>query len=277
MRRLLDRYLLSGIAYVGEMGGGTGGGTPPAAGGNGIIEPGETGNNSPPLFGQDDDGEGESLDFLEAFKPEGSDDDEDFNGDIDDTNRQPYMFQDMTQERVAALENEVKETIKRINFPANLIPEDFDPSNREQLAAMLTRSTQASVRAAMNVVFKPVQAAIAHMMQQLPQMMDSKIESAGNGLRARSALEELVPEINDSKWGPMVRMMDDTLRKNGKKARERAQTIRKTLNQMGAKSTVPANGSRRRSTGVDGMSGGLNTGTAALDNFFGVFAGNAKK
>lgn len=217
----------------------------------------------------DDDGDDDLSSILNAFNdPEGDDDDDDDSGNNNNN------AGDIDNKEVEALESEIKNLIGNMQFPMAKLPENFDPSDRGQMQAVMTSAIQASVAQALNVVFKPVQLGMKQMAAQLNANIESKISSSRNQMNDRSILESIVPEVNDEKYAAMITTMDSALAGKGKKAKDRATAIRKVLNQMGVKGEV-RDGNNRRMTGGGNGGGESNRsvrhGHAALDGFFGKF------
>lgn len=290
MERLLMKYLHRGITYAldgagaggaGAGGAGGAGGTNQgannanASGGNGDDEEdGDDDSQLGPIFGSEE--ETDSLagmkDVFDAFK---SDDDPN-PGEIDDTgDDEGDGIEGIPTETVTAMDTEIKAIIGRMKLPDTAIPADFDPNNQQQLKQLLDNTVKSAVAQTMQVVFKPVQLALNHMQVQLGNATDRKIAKASDGMKATSIVESKVPEINHPEHGAMVRDMDKSLRLKGKKPAERADILRKILNQMGIKSNV-----NNRSASTPGSSGNGNrqvkTGKTVLDNFFGKLAAPSK-
>lgn len=256
---------LNGIASFG-------GGTQQSGGGQQTQQSQqEEEHNHVPLFGQEGEGGEESgFDFLEAFGQGQTAD------DFDDTTGGDAEFGEIPQEEVQGLQTEISNIIKNAGIPASAIPQDFDPNNRDQMLGLINTGVQAALQQALGIVFKPTQMALKHMASQIDTQIDSKIQGSRDTIQARSILEEVVPEINDPKHAGMIQTLDSSLKANGKKPRERANTIRKMLNQMGIRSN--SGGNRRQSSNPNGGgSPSIKTGQAALDSFFGSFKAPGSK
>ena len=225
---------------------------------------GEGGRQQGGLIGQEDDGEDTELkDMLSAFAdPDSGDDD-------DDDGAQTPGAGAVSQEEIGGMQQLVTQTIAQMRMPDNLIPENFDANDPQQLNQLLTRTMQHTVSQSLNVVFKPVQLAMKQMAATLQGEIDTKIKSSTSGMKDSAVLESIVPEINDPQHSGLVKTLDESLKAKGKKVQERAKTIRKMLNQMGIQSNGAGN---RRTSNPNGNSGGgVKTGHAALDEFFGAF------
>lgn len=249
---------LGGIPSFGNDAGGGGGG--------GVQDQLPAGQQTP-LIGVNDEEDGNSGlddDVFKMFTPE-----EDPNADDDDPQN---LNHDVPEAQITAMQTEVQTAIRNMRLPDNIIPADFDPNDRSQLMSVLTNVQQATIAQSLNVVFKPVQLALKHMNQQMNAVIDSKVNATKKGITEQSIFEQIVPEIGNPKYAGMIKGMDAQLQANGKGVKERAQTIRKLLNQMNIKDdTPPSNGNHRRASNPNGGGGqqGMKTGKSALDSFFG--------
>ncbi len=264
---------LQGFGSFGNGGGsgaGAGAGTGDGAGtGTGFEMPGE----QSPLIGVNDGGN-ESEDVLDeiinAFAPADDDDSDD--------GQQPPTNPQIPQEQVDQMRQAVQTAIGQMRITDDMIPQDFDPNDRQQLTQFANKIMQQTVANSMNVVFQPVQLAMKQMAMTLQNQIDTKVSQTQNGMKDSAIFESIVPEVNDPKLAGIVKQLDSTIKANGTatKVRERAQLVRKMLNQMGIKSS----GSNDRRSSGQGNGGGAVTkreGHAALDSFFGPFNPNGKR
>lgn len=241
------------------------GGSDESGGGADQNQNGNGSGGQSPLIGVDDE-DGESAldeDVFKMFNPEdGADDDED-----DDASQ---LSGDVPAEQITAMQTEIQTSIKNMRLPDNIIPQDFDPSDRNQLQTLLTNVQQATIAQSLNVVFKPVQLALKHMKQQMDATIDSKVNSTKKGIQEQSIMEQIVPEVTNPKYAGMIKGMDAQLKANGKSVKERATTLRKMLNQMGINEGGGTGNNRRASNPNQGAGNqGMKTGKSALDSFFG--------
>lgn len=213
----------------------------------------------------DEDADPDMDELLAAFgDPNATDDDDDPEPETPPDPNAPTELQTQSQ----SLEAEIRTAISKMRIPDDAFPEDFDPTDRNQLSQVLNKTVQAAVGQSLGVVFKPVQLAIQHMATEMNASINTRIKEAREGITAQTLLEQSVPEINNPKYKHMVTSLDETLKSKGKKPAERAKTIRKLLNSMGIKNE---GGSNRRSTGGSNndAGGSLKQGKAALDSIFG--------
>lgn len=272
MHELLKKYLLNGITYSP---GGEGGGDDDGGDDGGTND---SGTNDGPKFGETADDE-DALDpelksVFDAYKKDGEDDD---SAELDDTIVDDEdADKPIPPETVTAMDTRIKSTISRMKITDDAIPADFDPSDRTQLKALLDKTVQQTVAQVMGVVFDPVKLALNHAMSENNRRMDLKIARAGDGMRATNIIETQVPEILDGQYSPMLKAMDSVLKSKGKKPAERAETLRKTLNQMGVKKGDHVSSGRRGSNN-NGVGAKVSTGKKALDSFFGPISKVALK
>lgn len=249
------------LSGFGSFGGGGGTGADGGQGGTG-GEGGELGSTQQhPLIGEGEDGEEGDSELNELFSA--------FGGGDEDENFEPVNIGDIPQEDVDAMQTQVQSMIAQVRVPENTIPENFDPSDRTQLMALLNKTAQAAVSSSMGVVFKPVQLAMTQMAAQMKAHVDNSIKASGKQNRDVSVITDLVPEYNDKRYSGMLKGVEQTLIAQGKKPEERAKLMRKMLNQMGIQGDT---GQGRRSSGGTGQGGtaSVRTGKSALDSFFGA-------
>jgi hypothetical protein len=222
------------------------------------------GGQQTPLIGQDGDDEPNPLnDALALFADPDDDDGNDDNGGTPPVN-------DVNQEQIAAMRTNVQNAINNMRITDDMIPQDFDANDRGQLTQVMNKLMQATIAQSMNVVFQPVQLAMKQMATTLQQQIKAEVNDSRTGMQDSAVLESIVPEINDPQYNGLVKTLDAQLKAKGKKAKERAQGIRKILNQMGIQSSGGGN-NRRSSNPNNGANQSIKTGHAALDSFFGAF------
>jgi|SRR6478736_3100215 len=248
------------LSGFGSFGGGDNGGN---AGGQQGGDGGELGSTQQyPLITENNSGEeGDEDDLSDLFGAFGSAD--------DDSAFEPVSIGDIPDSDVEAMQTQVQQLIANVRVPDNAIPENFDPNDRTQLAALLNKTAQAAVSQSMNVVFKPVQLAMTQMAAQMKAHVENSIKQSGKQNRDLSVITDIVPEYTDKRYAPMLKGVDAQLVAQGKKPEERAKLMRKMLNQMGIQGDT---GQGRRSSGGTNQNNvpSVRTGKSALDSFFGA-------
>lgn len=239
-----------------------------AGGGNGNQQNGDGGqqHQQGPLFGQEDEDsiDADLQDMFKAFAPDNP----------DDAQADPgfQLMEDVSPETITEMQERVSSQINAMQLPDNFLPPDFDPSNPQQLNQAFRSVMQHTLRNALGVVFQPTQLAMQSMNANFQNMLNQKLVESRTGMQESQIIETEVPEINDPTYGPMLKMMDSTLKQKGKKPQERAKTLRKMLGQMGVQAQPAGSNSRRTANpGAAPNSGGVTSGKAALDKFFGGF------
>lgn len=259
MRGLMAR-LMNGTAILrapeGEAGGGSVDGNAQGRLGNDLFSVGSDKarqQQKPDDSGGDDDGDGDIADLLAEFG-----DDEDDSGDDDD---KPEDFTGAD----TALKEELMTTLKGLRLPDDLIPDDFDASDKKQLTDVLTKAHRQGVGSAVGMVMKPMQVAMQRLASQMEKVVDKKLKGYSDSNEAKNHIDTITTDFGDPNLKPMIKMMDDRLKDKKIGAAERAQKIRKSLSAMRlgngtGKSTNSGNGG--------GSSGsGMKSGAAALDLF----------
>lgn len=242
-------------------GGGGGGQQAPIDTGGQFEMPGQ----QSPLIGVNDDGAGDDSleDIINAFA---ADDDE------DEPDPNAGQAPQIPQDQVDAMRTQVQNAISQMRVTDDMIPQDFDPNDRTQMTNLVNKVMQQTIANSMNVVFQPVQLAMKQMAMTLQNQIDTKISATQTGMKDSAVFESIVPEAADPKFSGLVKQLDTTIKAQGTtKVRERAQLVRKMLNQMGIKSS---GASERRTSNPGAGNGGPVTkreGHAALDSFFGAW------
>lgn len=282
---ILGGFLASAIGLVWNMSGmgGMGGLVPPGSSthnGQSSTQGGGADENSHvPLFGQEDQNTGDSDDdIFSMFKDVDEDGNPIEDDGIDDTIDSSRQLADIPQEQVTQLQNDIRQAISQMRIPDNAIPENFDASDRTQLTQLMNTLVQSAVSQSLNVVFKPVQMAMAHQAQQMQHLVRNEMNANNTRNSAMDIIRSQVPEIDDLKYKEMLTMLDNSLKSKGKKPAERGLALRKMLNKMGVK--APANsGNGRRMSGQsnDSVGSQTKTGLAALDNLFGPMPGQQRR
>jgi hypothetical protein len=221
-------------------------------------------------------------DLSTALQMFGSDEDD----DGDDTTVQPLDgFKDVSAEEVTALQTQIQNQIRGMQVPIDMIPEDFNMNDRTQVQAVLSNVLRAAVAQSMSVSFRPMQLAMQSLTNQVDNRIQTSLSNAQKGMSARQTIESIIPEIKNPQHRGMIEMMDKDLKSKGKKPLERANAIRKILNQMGFTppnsrqgngrvATNPPNGNPAPTNGNGTPS--VRTGKAALDAMFsGMFTPQA--
>ena len=248
-------------SFGGESGGQGDEGAGAGAGTGGFEQPGQQGS----LIGAGgDEADADPLDdIINAF----SEDDD----DSDDVDPNAVQAPQIPAEQVDAMRQQVQTQISQMRVTEDMIPQDFDPNDRTQMTNLVNRVMQQTIANSMNVVFQPVQLAMKQMAMTLQTQIDTKINQTQTGMKDSAVFESIVPEAADPKFSGLIKNLDSTIKANGTtKVRERAQLVRKMLNQMGIKS----DGANSRRTSNPGGGSGVATkreGHAALDSFFGAW------
>lgn len=237
---------------------------------SGQGDEGDDSHSNIPLYGEEGESTSDLDEALAMFNSNQGDDDD---GELNDTEITPWTPTEIPNSEVETLQQGIRQAISQMRVPDNMIPEDFDPSDRGQLQQLLNQTLQAAVTQSMGVVFRPVQMAMNHLNQQIDGRIDSAVRTSRTQSQAQDIIESMVPEFQDKRYKTMLEGLDSTLKAQKKTPRERAVALRKILNQMGIKSTQGSDNSRRQSgSGGQGNGSGVKVGTAALDSFFGKMA-----
>lgn len=183
----------------------------------------------------------------------------------DEDNDPPPNEEDTPQAKAAnAMAKKIAGMLQSTTLGADVIPENFDPTDPKQMLDVLNKSNQKTIMAAVQIAMQPVEAAI----QQLSTDMVGRIESSLNNFSANQhgnqVLAQLVPEANDPELKGLVKdLYARGMKKKGATPDIAAKSVRAALDAMGL-STSQSN--PKRTSGSE-FGGGFKSGSDALDAF----------
>lgn len=141
--------------------------------------------------GQDDeitlDDDGNALDDL--YKPKEGEEDKDAD---DDSSEDDPVFP--TQEEMTT---ELKERIESYNVPDDMIPEDFDMSDRKQVRELLSTVGRHAVQTALATMFKPIQTAMQQQEHSLRKAIKTSVKGGLSADKEQQILSDTIPAVND--------------------------------------------------------------------------------
>lgn len=213
---------------------------------------------------QEEDDPSKLLNSLFADEPEDEDEDEDDLDSNGKTNRGQNRQVDQQggaddNKQAQTMAAEIQNMLKGVKLSDDAIPEDFNPSDPQQLRGVMDKAIQQGAMAGMQLTFKPMQAAMKQLATDLQSQMRSMFEEYGGKQGNEKTLARIVPEVEDSEMAPMVNgLFKQAMTKKGATAETAAQAVRKVLDGFGMK---------RDKKSDDPFSGGFKVGNDALDAF----------
>lgn len=200
---------------------------------------------------KDDD----ELDMSEFFNA--GDDDEDDEGDS------------LTPEEIQAQEtqvgNELKATLDSLTLPTDLIPEDFDASDRTQLLALMNRVQTHTATNAVRAMLKPVQATLVRMATQLRQEQRQLVRDGIGKDGGQRLLAEEIPASGSKVHGPLIKQLfRQAQAKHPKDARAAIAATKKAMKMLDMNPDA-MDSPNHRGNGDSAV----REGTVALDEFLG--------
>jgi len=196
-------------------------------------------------------------DFLAQFYKKGKDEKDDENDEEDeDAGDSPEAQQ--------ALATEIKNGIAALSIPESAIPDDFDPSNRKQLVALLATVQKDTVQQTMRIMWNPIAAALKQTHVRMRQEWKAGIGDGVTGSQRSQLLDQLIPNHGD----PGVSDVVATLMARAKKrfpdsVRNQVLSTRKAMQSLGMKvgKSSASSGKGQQNRGSRGRTGNI------LDNF----------
>lgn len=224
------------------------------------------------LWGSDGEGDDD---------PESTDDEAELNDDgtpkkpVKTAKKTPAADDDDSQPNAnaQALADQLAKDLKALTVPADFLPENFDPSNREQLASAFSRAQQHGASNTLRLFFPIMDRALKAQRASILQEVGTQLNTNTSESRIQVMLESAIPEAADAALGPIVKTIFKQARGRHEKPAAAIAATKKALAAIGVKlggtgDSLPAGVTRQRA----------NAGGAAnmLDQFFQIPAqGNA--
>jgi len=191
-----------------------------------------------------DDGE----DFLTQFyKPQKGEEADDGDEEEEDAGDSPEAQQ--------ALAEGIKAGVNGLSIPDAAIPDDFDPTDRKQLVALLTTIQKDTVQQTMKIMWDPIAAALKQTHVRMRQEWKTGIGDGVKGSQRDQLLAQHIPNHTD----PGVKDVVNTLMARAKKrfpdsVQNQVLSTKKALTALGVKIKPAGSSSKggqqnRRSSG----------------------------
>lgn len=227
------------------------------------------------LFGTDDEDDGDDAGSGKKRKKkhESIDDDDDESADDDDDEEESAgggkKKKGSLESQLAA---EIQTMIAGMTIAEDDIPEGFDPNDPKQLRSVLGKIQQKTAVATMQMTFKPMEAAIRRLSDELRGEIRNSISNSQGSQQARQILETIVPEAKKEELTGLVDNLFTQASKKEKNPTKAAQLVRKALDAM----NLGDRGSgRQRDSDPSGAA--FKSGKDALDLFAPLPQQRAKK
>lgn len=243
------------IAYA-PPGEGEGGG---GDGDVGDSDAGETGEES----GDEGEINVDGLDLLNQLFTEPKKLDADGKEIVEEEEDEAVPSDIMTSEQMTA---HLNDSIGKMALPADFIPADFDPSNREQMMGLFNKSLKIGVTQALNSVFKPVENAMKMHAHSVRKDIGTRMRDMGSMGTEEKFLERELPASMNPQTQAITRTIWNQAKLQHPKDRTKALTMaRKSLQAMNINpdNAGPSRGNQQNGNG----SSGVKRGAAALDSF----------
>lgn len=176
-----------------------------------------------------------------------------------------------TPEEIAAAETEMAENLKRglagLTLAEDLIPDDFDPTDRNQMRTLLNQVQINAATNAIKLMFAPVQQTLNRMGGQMRREMRQTSRGGLDAQNERVALEESFPGIKNPVISPVISMAYKAAKVKHPTDRKAAfAAVRKSLQALGIDGSDAGKGNKGP-RGERMGDGGLKTGPDALEGF----------
>jgi hypothetical protein len=155
--------------------------------------------------------------------------------------------------------------LKSIAIPDELIPADFNPSDRTQMKAVLRGAMELGVRHALNLSFKPVENAMRMHAHQVDKNIRTQMRDMGSMNTTEKLLAREIPASANPEYEGLIQATYDTALKRTKDPKKAIEVTKKSLAAMSI--NINDSGDRTNRGGSTEGSQGVKTGKSALDAF----------
>ena len=217
--------------------------------------------NDPLGVGLDEEFTDDNAAFMAKLFDAGDED-----GDDDD------LGESETPEQIKAAETalaaELKAGLESLALPPDLIPDDFDPSDRKQLSDVLAKVQANTAQNAIKLMFKPVQATLNRMATMLRREIRDEVRSGSSKSKEQQTLESEFPALANPVLSGTIKTMYSQARKRYPDNLSAAiKATRRALSTVGIDPNDAGPKSKRRGSTDDDFSPGARVGSDALDSF----------
>jgi len=157
-----------------------------------LLEGQEDGLDDDDEINLDDDG------ILDALYPKKKKEEEENldDDDLEDAGDSP--------EAQKAIADAVRAAIDGISTPEDLIPEDFDPSDRKQLRELLAKNQRQTVENTMRIMWQPIGAALQQTIVRMRQEIRANVKDGVGGSQLNQLLDRHIPIHTDRRFRGVV-------------------------------------------------------------------------
>lgn len=221
----------------------------------GSDEDAEDGDGEPPESQDDDEITGDSAKFMRELFGAGNEDDED--------DGEPGESEEEMQAAEKQMAEDLRSGLASLTLSDDIIPEDFDPSDRTQFLKVLNQVQVNTATQAIRLMFAPVQKTMGRLASQMRREMRETSRDGHSRVAEQEADREAFPGIDNPNIAPAIQFALKNARKKHPGDRKAAHSAaKKALNTLGIKGwdVTSSRGSRDESNG-----GTFRTGKDALD------------
>lgn len=221
----------------------------------------------------DEQGEGDDEDDdAPADDDSGTDDQPDDDAPVDD-NQQRNRQQTQGQKAAVAASKKLAEDIAALALGQDIIPENFDPGNREQLVGVLNTAQRNAVQNTLKLLLPVISMSMKAQRDSILGDVATRISGNNTQNQVQAMLEASIPEVRDPGVGPIIRTIFKQAQiRHPKKPAEAIAATKKALGALGVKlgaargndDTLPAGVIRQQ------RQQGGNQGSGNLDAFFNI-------
>lgn len=179
------------------------------------------------------------------------------------TNADDSEDEDENESPGAAAARQLQEQITNFRLPDDLIPEDFDPTDRTQLGKLLVSTQQHSIKQTLGLAFGIMNRALQAQKTELQADFDTRLGNWNQANRTEAMLATQIPEYEDPALKPVVKTLYEQAKKRHSKTADAIAATKSALKALGGRLSgnpadrgegAPRPGNRGRgpnATGID--------------------------
>lgn len=120
------------------------------------------------------------------------------------------------QQQAEAIQKDITDAVASYHFDEKLIPEDFNPSDPQQLRDVLESSQRHAIAETMKMVFRPITRIMQDSEGQMQRIVQAALMQERGSTQTKTLLEQAIPIANDPQMGGVVKsVFNQAMKKTG--------------------------------------------------------------
>ena len=144
------------------------------------------------------------------------------------------QLQQQLKDSEKAMGQQIIDGINNFAIPADLMPENFDPTDTNQLNSYVQKAVALGIQQSIQLMLAPMQTALKHHSTSMQRYVKRTQQDGFQNQGWEAALSNAIPAINDPINGPVIKTIAAQARRNSKgNDRAAIQSTLKALSAMG--------------------------------------------